>query len=211
MLPRHRCAILSANTHRPFSACASGSEARYAFCADPCDGACGQQVETAEIQLDVMEEGIEELTNLERFVLKTKPPTAQAAALSVRYHHRKIISEDLQLTPGSQLSHIHCQCLDYSGCCFDRASICHHMMHLCVLLGKGEIVHQLMACLSHVGVPTKTAHLRAAATSPAQQETTAALVAHFRAHCHLPHPLPLPADLVVEEPQTPQAALPEEV
>ncbi len=37
------------------------------------------------MQLDVIEEGIEELTNMERFVLKTKPQQAQASALSVRH------------------------------------------------------------------------------------------------------------------------------
>ena len=35
------------------------------------------------MQLDVIEEGIEELINMERFVLKTKPPKAQATALTV--------------------------------------------------------------------------------------------------------------------------------
>ena len=36
------------------------------------------------MQLDVIEEGVEELGNLERFVLKTKPTKAQAAAVTVR-------------------------------------------------------------------------------------------------------------------------------
>lgn len=39
------------------------------------------------MQLDVIEEGIEELTNMERFVLKTKPPWPQATALTVRHSH----------------------------------------------------------------------------------------------------------------------------
>ncbi len=39
------------------------------------------------MQLDVIEEGVEELGNLERFVLKTKPAKAQATALTVRLPH----------------------------------------------------------------------------------------------------------------------------
>jgi len=42
------------------------------------------QVEAGEVQVDVMEEGIEELMHLDRFLRKTRPPPQQASMLAVR-------------------------------------------------------------------------------------------------------------------------------
>ena len=41
------------------------------------------QVETAEVQLDVIEEGIDELTSLEKFIQGTHPPEESASVLAV--------------------------------------------------------------------------------------------------------------------------------
>lgn len=64
----------------------------------------------------------------------------------------------------------------------------------------------MLACLHHVGVPTKVTLPHYAPGGPAEQQATAALVAHFRENCRLPHPLPLPPILeeeaaAEEEPQ----------
>ncbi len=42
------------------------------------------QVETAEVQLDVIEEGIDELYNLEKYLARTHPPYESAELLAVR-------------------------------------------------------------------------------------------------------------------------------
>ena len=42
------------------------------------------QVETAEVQLDVIEEGIDELCNLEKYLARTHPPYESAELLAVR-------------------------------------------------------------------------------------------------------------------------------
>ncbi len=44
---------------------------------------CCLQVETAEVQLDVIEEGIDELTSLEKFIQGTHPPGESASVLAV--------------------------------------------------------------------------------------------------------------------------------
>ena len=71
---------------------------------------------------------------------------------------------------------------------------------------QDEVLHQLLACLHHVGVPTKVTLPQYAPGGPAEQQATAALVAHFRENCRLPHPLPLPPILeeeaAAEEPET---------
>ena len=53
---------------------------------------CCTQAEAAEVQVDVIEEGAEELDRLERFVRATEPPPVQAAALAVRaYEPRHLL------------------------------------------------------------------------------------------------------------------------
>ena len=54
-------------------------------------------------------------------------------------------------------------------------------------------MRQLLACLRHVAVPTKVVHPHSTPGTAAQQEATAALVAHFREQCHSTNPLPLPS------------------
>ena len=54
-------------------------------------------------------------------------------------------------------------------------------------------MRQLLACLHHVAVPTKVVQPHSTPATAAQQEATAALVAHFRAQCHSANPLPLPS------------------
>ncbi len=67
-------------------------------------------------------------------------------------------------------------------------------------------MHQLLACLHHVGVPTKVTLPYYTPGGPAEQQATANLVTHFRENCRLPHPLPLPPILeeesAAEEPQS---------
>ena len=42
------------------------------------------QVETAEVQLDVIDEGIDELCSLEKYLTRTHPPYESAELLAVR-------------------------------------------------------------------------------------------------------------------------------
>ena len=42
------------------------------------------QVETAEVQLDVIEEGIDELCSLESYMQRTHPPEESATLLAVQ-------------------------------------------------------------------------------------------------------------------------------
>ena len=47
------------------------------------------QVETAEVQLDVIEEGIDELGSLESYMQRTHPPQESARLLAVRRCSRR--------------------------------------------------------------------------------------------------------------------------
>ena len=52
-----------------------------------CNASAGQaalQVETAEVQLDVIDEGIDELCSLEKYLTRTHPPYESAELLAVR-------------------------------------------------------------------------------------------------------------------------------
>ena len=50
------------------------------------------QVETAEVQLDVIEEGIDELCSLESYMQRTHPPEESATLLAVqRYAQQNML------------------------------------------------------------------------------------------------------------------------